>query len=486
MTTPIRSALLGAALFTVAAPAVAQVFTSAKTFDPSYQLIADYNAYGKRLEEQYNQDRPERVESCFAFDRLNWADPNSGATGSHQPSFHGFDGLVYFAPDSQHPDQIWSRWRCVELESAPVDYLQQRGYNAEFELIPGEFSFAGNPRYESNAVYGHRAAGQRDEAMGNTAIAIDQIRTRLEAWSGEKTEGPAIIIEDVAQLAIDTVNMVVDLAGDCADLDCPPTGGPQEIGDDLEEMVWDAAEQAQQVVDAAIALAGGATGPVNETLIFANQIAHDQIEFAFEQLNGTLLIVFGELNHLIQTLPGETQGMAQFVVDTGNSQVATTIEIAQSQVMFALGMTESTVGVIGSIAGVLQQALWDILATLPLHGNETACNEVVNQSRFALDNLVLRFLDEERAADQLIFVLADGVEGVARANCGYAAAVEQGGQVNGQHVIDNTTAVTGATVIALVDAGYAAFAAGGNEAIYQDIVCNRLSTLNLCQENPND
>lgn len=270
---------------------------------------------------------------------------------------------------------------------------------------------------------------------------------------------------------------------------CPPTGGAQEVGEDVIDEVnarkdaaiaqaMAAVAEAERQIEDLLLIVGGVGGDLEETGKAVQDMVNNEIEFIFGQLNGTLTIVFNELNFIVGMLPGAVQGTVQFVVATANSEAELLVGLTQETVLFAVGVAEGGMNSALATAEIVRKAAVDIANQLPLYDNEQAYHTLIDQTFFALDNLVLRFLDEERAADRAVFAARHGLESVLRAGAGYTHVVKRDAQVDGAQARDTTLAVSGAGVQASVDIGYAVFSATGYEAIYEDLMCNRLG---LCE-----
>lgn len=300
----------------------------------------------------------------------------------------------------------------------------------------------------------------------------------VQETAQEAVDEALATVNDVAALAEDAIDMILPLV-DCTlgnDLLCTgitPTGAVAGAQDELEQAV----EQALETVAYAQEIVDNAGGDITETGESVIDLVNSEIDRAFTQLNGTLVLVFDQVNFLVETLPAETRETVGFIVDTANSEIAFLLGQGESAATFALSLVDTYAGFALETLELLRATAIEVVDSLPLHRAEDDYNTIVDQLFFAFDGLVASRLDESRAADRLVLVIRGDMEIVVRAAGGYAGAKQEGGLVDNDKVIDTTLAVTDATTKMAVNAGFALAGESGHDEIYQDLVCNRL---NLC------
>lgn len=313
-------------------------------------------------------------------------------------------------------------------------------------------------------------------AVGMVMDAVDDAEEIVEDAEAEAQ----LRIDEAEAEAMRVIGEVQGMLQPCIDnpTDCNPAGPPpSEIEDTLGELialVEDAGEQAEQAVNDVYNTVEGLGGDLTETGEDVQRIVNEQVATTFGHLNSTLLIVFDELNYLVGFVPGEARTTAQFVVDTANSEVQLLVSTAQGLVLFGIGATDSVVDTTFAVAEIVRAAAFDVVNSLPLYDNKEAYHAAIDQTFFALDNLVLRFLDENRAADRAVLNFRINAEAALRAGDGYTEVLGPDAHVDGAKARDTTLLVSGALVVASVQLGYDLVSGTGVEAIYEDLVCNRL------------
>lgn len=328
------------------------------------------------------------------------------------------------------------------------------------------------------------------EVVADAQDAVGELSEDVgEAAEDAIATAEAVVATAMGQLETVTqiVNGIVADAMACAGNvnACSPVD-PSEVGEDVVDEAEKRLADAQAMADAAIAhaisevdgillIVEGLGGDVSETGDAVVDEVNGQISFVFDNLNSTLEIVFDEINFIVGALPEEARQTVQFAVDLATAEAELLVQTAQDAVLFGAGFAESLADSTLATAEIVRQAAIQIIDSLPLYENEETYNTVLDQLFFALDNLVLRFLDEDRAADNAILVARVGIEDVLRAGAGYTYVFQEGGNVDGDAAIDATLAVSGASTVALVNVGFALVSDTGAEAIYEDLVCNRLA-----------
>lgn len=288
-------------------------------------------------------------------------------------------------------------------------------------------------------------------------------------------------IENGLRLVFDQINALVDVVEGlpCVDnpVACAPTGAPGEVADELEALI----AQAQQAISEAEAEIQAVIDGVDPDGLAeeGQEQVQATIDNTFDNLNSTLGVIFAEVNYLIEQGPEEVRETAQFAVDLATAEIDLLLGQVQNQAEFLVGLSEEVVGMGLEMAELVYGVAQTIVNAAPIYGVSEDYNTLLDQIFFAIDGLVLSRLDPERPADNAVIVFVNGFENILRAADGYGDVVQEDLNVDGNVAIDTTLHVTGATVFTIVELGFALLAGSGHEAIYEDLVCNRLD---LCEQ----